>query len=213
LVDGDVLDLAVEVAGPAAGGALALRCSVRHADGAAVLDGTAEVTPPAALHQAGDATPFGTHPRRMIASLLERCRGLPPVPTAVAHPCDAASIEGALLAARHGLIVPILVGPEARIRAAASAAGLDLSGVEIVPAPHSHASAEAAVALIGADRAKALMKGSLHTDELLSAALAREAGLCTERRVSHAFVMDAPLSPRLLIITDAAINIAPDLEA
>ena len=213
LADGDLIDLAVEVAGPVGEGGLALRCSVRQADGGAVLlEGMAEVAPPAAAPALED-TPFGTHPRRMITALLERCRGLAPVPTAVAHPCDAASLEGALLAARHGLIVPVLVGPEARIRAAAAAAGLDLAGVELVPAPHSHASAEAAVALAGSGRAKALMKGSLHTDELLSAALPREAGLRTERRVSHAFVMDAPLYPRLLVITDAAINIAPDLEA
>jgi phosphotransacetylase len=211
LTEGDVVELVVEVAGTDPGGALVLRCSVRHADGSAVLEGIAEVTPPATA-PSGAETPFGTHPRRMLATLLERCRGLAPVPTAVAHPCDAASLEGALLAARHGLITPILVGPEARIRAAAGP-GEDLAGIEIVAAPHSHASAETAVALVRAGRAAALMKGSLHTDELMSAALAREAGLRTERRVSHAFVMDAPLYPRLLIITDAAINIAPELEA
>jgi phosphotransacetylase len=149
----------------------------------------------------------------MLSALLERCRGLAPVPAAIAHPCDAPSLEGVVLAARHGLIVPILVGPEARIRGTAERAGIDISGFELVPAAHSHASAEAAVALVGQGRAQALVKGSLHTDELLEAALAREAGLRTERRVSHGFVMDAPLYPRLLIITDAAINITPDLEA
>jgi phosphotransacetylase/acyl dehydratase len=216
LAEGDRIELAVEVAGTAPGppprGALTLRCTVRQADGTAVLDGTAEVVPPAAA-PTGAETPFGTHPRRMLAILLERCRGLAPVPTAIAHPCDEASLDGALLAARHGLIAPILVGPEPRIRHVAEASGFDLTGIEIVPAPHSHASAEAAVGLVKAGRARALMKGSLHTDELMSAALAREAGLRTERRVSHAFVMDAPLYPRLLVITDAAINIAPDLEA
>jgi phosphate acetyltransferase/phosphate butyryltransferase len=212
LAEGDLLELSVEVVGPVGEGGLALRCAVRQADDSPVLEGTAEVAPPAAPVPPEEA-PFGTHPRRMIAALLNRCRGLSPVPTAVAHPCDAASLEGAMLAARYGLILPILVGPEARIRAAATAAGLDLEGVDLVAAPHSHASAEAAVGLASSGRVKALMKGSLHTDELLSAALAREAGLRTERRVSHAFVMDAPLYPRLLIITDAAINIAPDLEA
>jgi phosphotransacetylase len=211
LAEGDRLELAVEVAGPAPGG-LALRCTVRGPGGAAILDGMAEVAPPAARPADGAETPFGTAPRRMIALLLDRCRGRPPVATAVAHPCDGPSLEGALLAARHGLIAPILVGPEARIRAAAEAASLDLAGIEVVPAPHSHASAAAAVGLVTEGRAQALMKGSLHTDEILSAALAREAGLRTERRLSHCFVMDAPLYPRLLIITDAAINIAPDLE-
>jgi phosphotransacetylase len=212
LVEGDLLDLSVEVSGGGPPGALLLRCAVRREDGSAVLDGMAEVAPPAAAPLSPD-TPFGTQPRRMLEILLGRCRALPPVPTAVAHPCDAASLEGAVLAARHGLIAPILVGPEGRIRAAAEAAGLDLAGFELVPTEHSHASAQAAVALVTQGRAAALMKGSLHTDELLGAAIAREAGLRTERRVSHAFVMDAPLYPRLLIITDAAVNIAPDLEA
>ncbi|WP_372620471.1 bifunctional enoyl-CoA hydratase/phosphate acetyltransferase [Falsiroseomonas sp.] len=212
LAEGDVLELAVEVAGPAAAGGLALRCTVRHAGGAAVLEGLAEVMPPPNA-PLGVETPFGVQPRRMLTALLDRCRGLPPVPAAIAHPCDASSLEGVVLAARHGLIAPILVGPEARIRGTAEAAGLDISGFELVPTPHSHASAEVAVALTGQGRAAALVKGSLHTDELLAAALPREAGLRTERRVSHAFVMDAPLYPRLLIITDAAINIAPDLEA
>jgi phosphotransacetylase len=216
LAEGDTVDFAVEVAGPlphaAPPGAVLLRCTATLADGGALLDGEAEVVPPAAA-LAGAEIPFGTQPRRMLGLLLERCRGRAPVPTALVHPCDAASLEGAVLAARHGLIAPILVGPEARIRGAAEAAGLDIAGFELVATPHSHASAEAAVALVAAGRAAALMKGSLHTDELLAAALPREAGLRTERRVSHCFVMDAPLYPRLLVITDAAINIAPDLEA
>jgi phosphotransacetylase len=212
LAEGDLLDFEIEVAGPAGPDALLLRCAIRTAEGAAVLEGLAEVVPPAQA-PSGHETPFSTQPRRMIADLLARCAGRAPIVTAVAHPCDASSLDGALLAARHGLIAPILVGPEARIRAAAEAAGLDLAGAEILPAPHSHASAEEAVRLVTSGRAGALMKGSLHTDELLAAALSREAGLRTERRVSHAFVMDAPLYPRLLIITDAAVNIAPDLEA
>jgi phosphotransacetylase len=212
LAEGDAIELSVEVIGATAAGPLALRCAARQADGRPVLEGEVEVIPPATAPAVAD-TPLDIHPRRMLAALLERCRGLPPLPTAVVHPCDAPSLEGALLAARHGLIAPILVGPEARIRAAAEAGRLDIAGLELVPTPHSHASAEAAVRLVGEGRADALMKGSLHTDELMSAALPREAGLRTERRVSHAFVMDAPLYPRLLIITDAAVNIAPDLEA
>lgn len=212
LLDGEEVELAAEVTGPARAGAIAIHCRVRKPDGVVVLEGMAEVIPPAAAAIAADL-PFDTQPRRMLQALLARCQALPPLPTAVVHPCDAASLEGACLAARHGLIRPILVGPESRIRAAAQAVGLDLAGVEIVATPHSHASADQAVALIGQGRAAALMKGSLHTDELLAAALAQAAGLRTERRVSHAFVMDAPLYPRLLIITDAAVNIAPDLEA
>ena len=211
LLDGEEVELAAEVAGPTSAGALAIRCRVGKPDGTVVLEGMAEVIPPAAA--IATDLPFDTQPRRMLQALLARCHGLPPLPTAVVHPCDPASLDGTFLAARHGLIRPILVGPEARIRGAAEQAGLDLAGVEIVATPHSHASAAQAVALVGQGRAAALMKGSLHTDELLAAALAPEAGLRTERRVSHAFVMDAPLYPRLLIITDAAVNIAPDLEA
>jgi phosphate acetyltransferase/phosphate butyryltransferase len=212
LREGDEVDLSVEVTGAAGPDRLTLACRVGKPGSQVVLEGVAEVVPPPAP-PSGAETPFDIQPRRMQHILLERCRAMPPVPTAVAHPCDAASLQGALLAARHGLIIPILVGPEARIRGVAEAVGLDLAGVEIFAAPHSHASAEAAVALVCQGRAAALMKGSLHTDELMSAALAREAGLRTERRVSHAFVMDAPLYPRLLIITDAAVNIAPDLDA
>jgi phosphotransacetylase len=212
LLADEEVELSAEVAGIAAPGVLAIACQVRKPDGTVVLDGMAEVIPPSAVPATADL-PFDIQPRRMLQILLGRCRALPPLPTAIVHPCDAASLEGAFLAARQGLIRPILVGPEARIRAAAEAASLDLAGVEIVATPHSHASAEQAVALVGQGRAAALMKGSLHTDELLGAALTHEAGLRTERRVSHAFVMDAPLYPRLLIITDAAVNIAPDLEA
>ena len=212
LLADEEVELSAEVAGTAAPGVLAIACQVRKPDGTVVLDGMAEVIPPSVVPATADL-PFDIQPRRMLQILLGRCRALPPLPTAIVHPCDAASLEGAVLAAQQGLIRPILVGPEARIRAAAQEAGLDLAAVEIVATSHSHASAEQAVALVGQGRAAALMKGSLHTDELLAAAIAREAGLRTERRVSHAFVMDAPLYPRLLIITDAAVNIAPDLEA
>jgi phosphotransacetylase len=208
----DELELAAEVEAVLPDGTLRLHCAITGPAGR-VLDGTADVVPPGDAAPLPDSAPFGTEPRRMLAALLARCRGMPAVPTAVAHPCDGPSLAGALLAARQGLIAPILVGPEARIRGAARAEGLDIAGLEVVDAPHSHASAAEAVALVAAGRAAALMKGSLHTDELMGAALARDAGLRTERRVSHAFVMDAPLYPRLLIITDAAINIAPDLEA
>jgi len=144
--------------------------------------------------------------------LLERCRGLDPVATAVAHPCEATALSGAIEAAALGLITPILVGPAAKIREIAEAGRIDLSGVRIVDAPHSHASAAAAVALVRSGEADLLMKGSLHTDELLGAVVARDGGLRTGRRLSHAFIMDVPTYHKVLLITDAAINIAPGLE-
>ncbi|HEY2786078.1 MAG TPA: bifunctional enoyl-CoA hydratase/phosphate acetyltransferase [Fimbriiglobus sp.] len=145
-------------------------------------------------------------------ALLERCRGLAPVPTAVAHPCEASALTGAVEAAQKKLIVPILVGPAAKIAETAKAAGLDLTGLEIIDAVHSHASAEKAVALVREGRAEVLMKGSLHTDELLSAVVSRDKGLRTGRRISHAFLMDVPTYHKVLVVTDAAINIAPTLE-
>lgn len=151
-------------------------------------------------------------PHEKYQRLIDYCKSLPPTPTAVAHPCDLASLEGALQAARMGLITPLLVGPRARIDATARANALDLSGIAIVDTPHSHASAAAAVQLVREGKAQALMKGSLHTDELMAAVVAREDGLRTERRVSHCYVMDVPSLEQALIITDAAVNIAPTLE-
>ena len=145
-------------------------------------------------------------------ALLERCRSLAPVPTAVAYPCEASALAGAVEAAQKKLIVPILVGPAAKIAEIAKSAGLDLGGLEIIDAPDSHAAAEKAVALVREGRAEVLMKGSLHTDELLSAVVSREKGLRTGRRISHAFLMDVPTYHKVLIVTDAAINIAPTLE-
>jgi phosphate acetyltransferase len=145
-------------------------------------------------------------------TLLEQCRGLEPIPTAVAHPCEATALTGALEARDEGLIVPILVGPRAKIHDVADKAKVDLAGIEIVDAAHSHESAARAVALVREGKAELLMKGSLHSDELLGAVVARETGLRTARRVSHVFVMDAPTYHKVLFITDAAINIAPALE-
>lgn len=144
--------------------------------------------------------------------LIDACKAMPPTPTAVAHPCDTSSLVGAMQAAELGLIVPLLVGPRARILAVAAEAKLDLAGIEIIDAPHSEASAAAAVQLVREGRAEALMKGSLHTDELMGAVVRRETGLRTSRRVSHCFVMDVPSYEHALIITDAAVNIAPTLE-
>jgi phosphotransacetylase len=144
--------------------------------------------------------------------LLDRCSNLEAVPTAVAHPCEASALAGAMEAAGKGLIRPILVGPAARIRDVAEQAQVALGDVEIVDTLHSHESAAQAVQLVRAGRAELLMKGSLHTDELMAAVVSREAGLRTERRISHVFVMDVPTYHKTLIVTDAAINIAPTLE-
>ena len=136
----------------------------------------------------------------------------PPLATAVAHPCDAASLEGAVEAARMGLLQPILVGPSARIREVAAKASLDIGAFELVDSQHSHDSAAKAVELVRAGRVEALMKGSLHTDELMGAVVARDTGIRTARRISHCFVMDVPGHSQALIISDAAVNIAPTLE-
>lgn len=144
--------------------------------------------------------------------LLVRCSSCPPIPTAVANPCDRSALSGAVEAAKLGLILPLLVGPSAKIAEAAAAAGIDLEKLEIIDTPHSHASAARAVELIREGRAEILMKGSLHTDELMAAVVAREGGLRTARRISHVFVMDVPTYHKVLIVTDGAINIAPTLE-
>ena len=144
--------------------------------------------------------------------LLDFCRSLPPTPTAVAHPCDESSLRGAIDAARLGLITPILVGPRARIEAIAKQFDIDISGVAIEDTPFSQASAARAVELVREGKAEALMKGSLHTDELMAAVVQRETGLRTARRVSHCFVMDVPSYAETLIVSDAAVNIAPTME-
>ncbi|HEU5257804.1 MAG TPA: phosphate acetyltransferase [Vicinamibacterales bacterium] len=144
--------------------------------------------------------------------LLALCKTLPPTPTAVAHACDDSSLRSAVDAAQMGLIAPILVGPRARIEAVAKEHGLDLAGPPIEDTAHSRASAERAVALVRAGKAEAVMKGSLHTDELMSEVVKRDTGLRTARRVSHCFIMDVPSHPETLIVTDAAVNIAPTLE-
>ena len=144
--------------------------------------------------------------------LLELCKLLPPTPTAVAHPCDKTSIEGALEAAELGLLTPILVGPREKINAAAKESGKEILRYDVVDAPHSQASAQVAVRLVREGKAEMLMKGSLHTDELLSAVIARDTGLRTGRRISHCFIMDVPAIDRVLVITDAAVNVFPTLE-
>jgi phosphate acetyltransferase len=144
--------------------------------------------------------------------LIEAAQAHEPVATAVAHPCDESSLTGAVDAAKLGLIRPILVGPKLKIQAAAQKAKLDIAGFEIVDAPHSHAAAAKAVELVRAGKAEALMKGALHTDELMAEVVKRETGLRTARRISHCFVLDVPAYENALIISDAAVNIAPSLK-
>jgi phosphate acetyltransferase len=144
--------------------------------------------------------------------LLARCEFLAPVPTAVAHPCEVSALQGAVEAAQKGLIEPLLVGPANKIAEIAESAKIDLGNLTIVDVADSHAAAKKAVELIRAGKAEILMKGGLHTDELMSAVILREGGLRTARRISHVFVMDVPTYHKVLLVTDGAINIAPTLE-
>lgn len=152
------------------------------------------------------------HRHAKYDALIARCAGLPPVPTAVIHPCDSHSLAGAIEAAAAGIIRPILVGPEAKIRRIAQESGIDLAGFIIENTPYSHAAAARAVEMVCAGQVAALMKGSLHTDEVMAAVVCRTNGIRTVRRVSHVFVMDVPTYPKPLFITDAAVNISPSLD-
>jgi phosphotransacetylase len=151
------------------------------------------------------------HP--VFAALLSKAKAKFPLRVAVAHPCDSVTLESVAAAVQAGLIIPILVGPEAKIRAAADEAGVETAPWELIPTLHSHASAEAAVGLVRTGKAEAVMKGSLHTDELMEAVVNPSNGLRTERRISHCYVMATEHHSEALIVTDAAINIAPDLKA
>ncbi|ATH14068.1 phosphate acetyltransferase [Delftia acidovorans] len=168
------------------------------------------MVPPLSLAVAADDAP--ATPRPHLQHLLDQAKAQGPIPVAVAYPCDAGSLQAAMQAAQAGLITPLLVGTEARIRAAAQSAGLDLAGASIhSTADDPRAAAAQAAALCGSGQARALMKGSLHSDELLGAAVAREAGLRGSRRASHVFVMDLPGFERPLLMTDCVVNIFPTL--
>lgn len=190
-----------------------LECQCSNRTGEVLVSGEIIVTKSAdtafSVDQSSQAN-FGSHGAQHTR-LIAATETLDPILTAVVHPCDAASLQGALSAMAQGLIKPILVGPAARIKETARDAGADLNGVSIVDARHSHAAAEIAVKLAREGKAEALMKGALHTDEVMSAAVDAATGLRTERRMSHVFVMDVPSYPKPLLITDAAINIAPNL--
>ncbi len=190
-------------------------CEAINDRGEAVMDGVAEVMAPLERIRIRriEAPSVWVDHTDSFAPLFAQVEALEPVPTAVVHPVDEVSLKGAMEAAQDGFIIPILVGPEARIREVAAQFGVDLDGTEIIDVAHSHAAAERAVALIREGRAEILMKGSLHTDEVLAAALDKVNGIRTARRISHVFVLDVPTYPKLLLISDAAVNIAPDLDA
>ncbi len=190
-------------------------CQAVNQNGEVVISGTAEVIAPAekiSRERVNLPEVRLLEKGRHYRQLIEKTRGLPPIRTAVVHPVDTPSLLGAVEAARLNLIVPVLVGPEAKIRAAAQQAQLDLSSYEIVPTEHSHAAAEQAVAMAREHKVDALMKGSLHTDELLHAVVDRQRGLRTARYMSHVFALDVPSYSRPIFITDACINISPTLE-
>jgi len=190
-------------------------CICTNQDGMQVVHGTAEVLAPSEKMKTKrtempDIVISDKYAR--LQNLVARAKGLAPIDMAVVHPCDKESLKGALQAAEAGLIDPILIGPETKIRAIAEEHGFDLKQHRIVNVKHSHESAAMAVTLIRSGDAEALMKGSLHTDEMMAEVVSRGAGLRTARRISHVFLMDVPTYPRPILITDAAINIAPTLE-
>lgn len=214
---GDTLDISVTVvARDEDRKRLTLSCLCVNQHGTRVIEGEAEVIAP---------TERVERPRTVLPevrwaagaadgnrALLDQVRSLGSIRVAVVHPCDAVSLSAALAARDAGLIVPVLVGPRARLVAVAAAAGLDLTGITVEDVPHSHAAAARAVELAARSEVDALMKGSLHTDELLAAVVAAGSGLRTKRRMSHCFLMQTAAYPRPFIITDAAVNIAPDLD-
>lgn len=192
---------------------LVLDCHCRNQDGVEVIRGTATVQAPVEkVSRMAMALPEVRLLRHdNLRKLLTRASGTP-LPTAVVHPCDEVSLRAAVEAAQAGLITPILVGPEEKIRRVATAHGIDITGLAIEPAPHSHAAAALAVALVREGQARLLMKGALHTDELLHEVMQVQTGLRTDKRLSHVYVMDVPSYPKPLLVTDAAINLAPTLE-
>ena len=212
---GDTVTATVTVRQKQADGAIVVfdaRCVNQRGD--ELVSGTVSVAAPTSRLFYDEITPPNLVLRRndAFARLLKYCEGCVPVVCAIAHPCDNDSLMGAIEAARRNLIVPLLVGPEDRIRSIAEVLQVDLSPYRIVSTPHSHASAAKAAELAGSGQAEAIMKGSLHTDEIMGAIVPTAAGLRTSRRISHAFVMDVPTYHKPFIITDAAVNIFPKLE-
>jgi phosphate acetyltransferase len=191
-------------------------CQCSNQEGQTIIQGTTEVLAPQEkvrrLKMALPELKLSETKKSRYEHLLEITEGLAAIPMGVAHPCDPESLKGALLARDRGLILPTLIGPSDKIRALAEQHGLDLRDCRLIDVAHSHAAAETAVALARSGEVEALMKGSLHTDELMGEVVNKTTGLRTERRISHVFVMDVPTYPRPLMITDAAVNVAPTLE-
>ena len=214
---GDRLAIQVTVVAtdPATRG-VTLACTCTNQDGDVVIEGEAEVIAPDERIECSRATlpeiRLDVAGNDGLERLLARVAPMQAIRVAVVHPCDEASLSAALDARDAGLIEPVLVAPRDKLEATATEAGLDLSGLAVEDVPHSHAAATRAAELARDGKVEALMKGSLHTDELMAAVVARDAGLRTKRRVSHCFVLQTPYYPRPFIVTDAAINLAPDLE-
>lgn len=192
-----------------------LDCTCVNQHGETVITGTAEVIAPTDKVKRPRVDLPEAHLHRhglLFRSLIERTKGLEPLRMAIVHPVDRNALVGAVEAAEAGLIVPVLIGPEAKIVAVAAAEKVDISLYRLIPTEHSHAAAVKAVAMARAGQVDGLMKGSLHTDELMRAAVAPDTGLTTDRRMSHVFLLDVPTYPKPLFITDAALNVEPDLD-
>ena len=198
------------------GNRLKLACVCLNQDGDVVIEGEADVIAPTEKVRRPRVLLPEVHLHERGAQydrLIAATRDLAPVKTVVVHPCDELSLTGALNARDEGMIEPVLVGPRAKIEQAATSAGVSLDDVELVDVAHSHAAADEAVQRVRRGEADAIMKGALHTDELMGAIVRSDTGLRTERRMSHIFVLDVPHHSKPILITDAAINIAPDLDA
>ncbi|MBS7811023.1 bifunctional enoyl-CoA hydratase/phosphate acetyltransferase [Roseococcus pinisoli] len=211
---GDTITATVTVKEKRAGNTVLLDTRCTNQRGETVLSGTATVTAPDSLIECPTTALPEVSLRRhdRYEAFVKEARSRPPIRAAIVHPCSTAAILGAIEVRDEGLLEPILIGPEARIRAAAEAAQVSLESLIIENTPHSHAAAARAVELAAKGEVATLVKGSLHTDELLSAVLAQGSGLRTERRLSHVYVMDIPAYPKPLVVTDAAINIQPTLD-
>jgi phosphotransacetylase/acyl dehydratase len=191
-------------------------CACVNQHGEIVIDGVAKVIAPTEKVRRPRVVLPEVHLHEhnvLFGELLARTRSLEPIRMAVVHPVDPDALLGAVQAAQQGLIIPVLVGPEERIRSTAAAHDLQIAGLSLIDTEHSHQAADTAVRLARGGQVDALMKGSLHTDELMHATVASGSGLATDRRMSHVFVIDVPTYPRPLLITDAALNVAPDLSA
>ena len=212
---GDTLSVTVTVVEKAPPNMVTLTCSAANQAGALVYRGIARVAAPTVKYSEPKAAPCDValrRPHHVFEQLIDRCKDLAPVSAAVCHPCDQVSLEGAVDAGRKGIIVPILVGPQRKIRSVAEEFGLDVAGLRIVDSENAPDSAARAVALCRSGEAEVLMKGSLHTDEMMRQVANRDQGLRSGRRISHVFIMDVPSYSRTLLITDAAVNIRPTLD-